>query len=224
MGKAQTGVSNQVSSAENSNEQALVSLASQQNANSQQLFNQTAPGLTAAENFYSSLATGNPASIATASAPAIQQITQATAGAKQQILNNAPAGGEKNLAIENADVAQGAKIGDVTSGAYLNSYNALAQLAGQGINQSISAAGTGISGLSSANTALGQIGQQQIEAEQMQAQQKGASLGALSSLGGSIFEGAGAAGGFGSLFGLGAAAGAGGAAGAGSLLGLAAIA
>ena len=202
MGKAQTGVSNQVSSAENSNEQALVSLASQQNANSQQLFNQTAPGLATAENFYGSLATGNPYSIATATAPAVQQITKATEGAKQNILQNDPAGGEKNLAIENADVAQGAKIGDVTSGAYLNSYNALAQLAGQGINQSISAAGTGISGLSSANTALGQIGQQQIEQEQMQAQQKGSTLGALASVGGSIFEGAGAAGGLGALFAL----------------------
>jgi hypothetical protein len=44
------------------------------------------------------------------------------------------------------------------------------------------------------------LGNQQLEAQQLQAQQKGSTLGALSSLGGSIFEGAGAAGGLGALF------------------------
>lgn len=91
-------------------------------------------------------------------------------------MNNAPSGGEKSLALEQADVSQGAQVGNVTSGAVSGSYNALAQLAGQGVGESISAAGTGISGFNSANQGLGQLGQLQI-------QQKGAQLGALTSLG-----------------------------------------
>jgi hypothetical protein len=200
MGKSSQGVSSQVSSGELANETALTQIAQQQSANSQTLFNLTEPGLASAENFYGALSTGSPAAISTAIAPATQQISQATAGAKQNIMNTAPAGGEKNLALEQADVSQGAQVGSLASGAYTGSFNALAQLAGQGVGESISAAGTGISGLSSANQALGQLGNQQLEAQQLQAQQKGSTLGALSSLGGSIFEGAGAAGGLGALF------------------------
>jgi hypothetical protein len=141
------------------------------------LFNTTAPGLATAENFYGQLASGDPYAIARAAAPQTQQIAQSTAGAKQNIMNNAPAGGEKALALEQADVSQGAQVGNVTSGAVSGSYNALAQLAGQGVGESISAAGTGISGFNSANQGLGQLGNLQI-------QQKGAQLGALTSLGG----------------------------------------
>lgn len=159
-----------------SNENALVGLAQQQASRSGQLFNATFPGLNSAEQFYGSLATGSPYAISTATAPAVAQLAASTAGAKQNILNNAPAGGEKNLAIEQADVNQGAQIGRLTSGAYTGSFNALASLAGQGVGESISSAGTAISGYNSANNALGNLGNLQI-------QQKGAQLGALTSLG-----------------------------------------
>jgi len=189
-----------VTSGEQANSNALVAIAQQQNQNSQTLFNESNPGFTAAENFYGSLATGDPGKIALATAPATQQIDQATASAKQNIIQNAPAGGEKALALEQADVSQGAQVGQVRSGAFLNSFNALAQLAGQGTGESISAAGTGISGLNASTSALGQIGNQQLQSQEIQAQQKGSVLGALGSLGGGLAEGAGAAGGFSALF------------------------
>lgn len=177
MGKSAQGLSPAVQSGELANADALTTIAQQSASNSQLLFNQTEPGLQTAENFYGALATGSPSAISTATAPQVQQITQATQGAKQNILNNAPAGGEKNLALENADVSQGAEVGKVTSGAVAGSYNALAQLAGQGVGESISGTSNAISGYNSANQGLGQLGQLQIE-------QKGAQLGALTSLAG----------------------------------------
>lgn len=155
---------------------ALTALAQQQGANSQQLYNTSFPGFQQAENFYSTIATGDPGKIAAATAPAVQQIDAATTSAKQNILNNSPNGGEKNLALEQTDVARGAKVGDVTSQGYLGSFNALAQLAGQGVGEGISSAGTGISGFNSAAGVQGNMVQQNI-------QEKGAQLGALTSLG-----------------------------------------
>jgi hypothetical protein len=186
MGKSATGVSPAVSSAEVSNSNALTAIAQQQNQNSQTLFNESNPGFVTAENQYQTLASGDPYAISRAVAPQVQQISQATAGAKQNIMNNAPAGGEKALALESADVAQGAKVGDVSTGAIGGSFNALAQLAGQGTSESNASANTAISGLGTSTSGFGQIGQQQIEQQQLQAQQKGQSLGAFSSLGGDI--------------------------------------
>jgi hypothetical protein len=159
-----------------SNQAALVQIAQGQAANANQLFQTAFPGFRQAEDFYGTLSTGDPYAIARAIAPATQQIKESTTSAKQNILQNAPSGGEKNLAIEQADVAQGAQVGKTASESYLNSFNALAQLAGQGVGESISAAGEGTYAYGSANQALGQIGSLQI-------QQKGAQLGALTSLG-----------------------------------------
>jgi hypothetical protein len=175
MGKS-SGLNDTMSS-EQSNASALVSLAQGQAANANTLFNESNPGMVQAENFNQTLASGDPYAISRAISPASQQISEATQGAKKNIMNNSPSGGEKNLALEQADVSQGAEVGKTATGSFLNSFNALSSLAGQGTGESISAAGTGISGFSSANSALGQIGSQQI-------QQKGAQLGALTSLGG----------------------------------------
>ena len=169
------GLSDSVQQGMLSNQSALVQIAQQQAANSEQLYGVTEPGLATAENFYQDLATGDPSAIMRAISPAAQQVSSAATGAKQQILQNAPAGGEKNLALEMVDVNKGAKIGDIASSSFLNAPNALAQLAGQGVGESISAAGTGISGYGTANQGLGQLGQLQVE-------QKGAQLGALSSI------------------------------------------
>lgn len=194
------GVSPEIQQGELNNSNQLVALAQQQGANSQQLYNASFPGFQQAENFYSTIATGDPGKIAAATAPAVQQIDAATTSAKQNILNNSPNGGEKNLALEQADVARGAKVGDVTSQGYLNSFNALASLAGQGVGEGISSAGTGISGFNSANSGLGQIGQQQIQQQQLQQQAKGATLGAVGGLAGDVASAAGEAGSFGALF------------------------
>lgn len=175
MGKS-SGLSQKTQDEMAANNSALVKIAQQQSANSQQLFNTTFPGLQQAENFESVLSTGDPWAISRAIAPATQQITQATESAKKNIIQNAPAGGEKNLAIEQADVARGAEVGKVASGAFLNSFDALARLAGQGVGESISGAGNAISGYNSANQGAYNLGNLQI-------QQKGAQLGALTSLG-----------------------------------------
>lgn len=175
MGKS-SGLSPDVQAGELANSTALTQIAQKQSERSDTLFAESNPGFKQAENFYGTLSTGDPYAIARAIAPATQEITKAAAGAKQQIMNTAPAGGEKNLALEQVDVNKGAEVGKTAAGGYLNSFNALAQLAGQGTGESISAAGTGISGYSSANQGLGQLGQLQI-------QQKGAQLGALTSLG-----------------------------------------
>lgn len=175
MGKS-SGLSDSVQQGELQNSTALTQIAQAQAGRSDQLFQESNPGFVQAENFYGTLGTGDPYAIARAISPATQQISTATAGAKQNIMNNAPAGGEKNLALEGADVSQGAQVGQAATGSFLNSFNALASLAGQGTGESIAGAGTAISGYNSANQGLNALGQQQI-------QQKGAQLGALTSLG-----------------------------------------
>lgn len=174
MGKS-SGVSSDQSQIA-ANDSALVSLAQGQASNANQLFQASFPGVQQAEGFYSTLASGDPYAISRAIAPASQQISAATAGAKANILNNAPAGGEKTLALEQADVSQGAQVGQAATGSFLNSFSALGALGGQNIGESISAAGTGISGLNSAN-------QGAFGSANLSIQQKGAQLGALSSLG-----------------------------------------
>lgn len=181
-----SGVSDQVQQGQLANSNALTALATQQGDNSQKLFNASYPGFGQAENFYQTLSTGDPYAIARATAPATQQIDLATAGAKQNIMNNSPAGGEKNLALEQADVNQGAQVGGNASQGYLGSFNQLAQLAGAGIGAGNAAAGTAISGYGSANTGYNNIYTQQQ-------QQKGAGLGLAGSLAGSLSSGLAAA-------------------------------
>ena len=176
MGKS-SGLSSQVQQGMLDNSNALTKIAQQQEGNAQTLFSESNPGFQQAEQFNQTLASGDPYAISRAISPATQQISEATAGAKQNIMNNAPSGGEKTLALENADVSQGAQVGKAATGSYLNSFNSLAQLAAQGTGESISSAGTGISGYNAANQGLQQVGQLQI-------QQKGAQLGAMSGLAG----------------------------------------
>jgi hypothetical protein len=176
-GKGGSGMSENYQDAMAANSTALTNLAQQQGANSEKLFNESNPGFEKAESFYSALSSGDPYAISRAIAPAAQQINESTAGAKQNILASDPNGGEKNLALEQADVAQGAEIGKLGSGAYTGSFNALASLAGQGTGEGIASAGAATSAYGASNQGWGQIGQMQIE-------QKGNSLGALSSLGG----------------------------------------
>lgn len=156
---------------------ALVKLAQGQAANADKLFGASFPGFQKAESLYSSLASGDPYAIARATAPVAQQSDQAAGAAKKNILQNGPAGGEKNLALENVDVNRGAAVGDAAAKGYLNSFNALAALSGQGVGESQTATSTAMSGFGSAANIAGQ--QQQFQVEQ-----KGNSLGALSSLGG----------------------------------------
>lgn len=183
MGKGSSGVSDSVQQGELANATALTKIAQQQANNAQQLYGASFPGFQKAEDFYSALSSGDPYAISRAIAPAAQQIDKASDQAKANIMRTGPSGGEKNLALEQVEANRGAQIGSTASSGYTGSFNALAQLAGQGVGESISSAGTGISGYNASTSTFGQIGQQQIQAQQLQQEQKGNTLGAFSSLG-----------------------------------------
>ena len=164
------------------NQNALAQIATSQQQKSEDLFRLTEPGMAQAEDFYSKLASGDPAAIMRAIGPAAGQIEQAATGATKNVMETAPAGGEKNLVLANIQAGRGAEVGKVASEAYLKAPAALASLAGQGVGESISAAGTGVSGLSAASSGLASLGGLQIEQAQFQAQQKGSMLGGLGTI------------------------------------------
>lgn len=181
-GKGGTPTNAQAENAQAGLATSLSGLLNQQQGESNQLFNLAFPGMSTATNFYESLASGDPGKIAAVIAPAAQQVSQATAGAKQNILQTAPAGGEKNLALEQADVAQGAQVGSLASQGYTSAFGALGQLGASGVSQSNAAAGTAISAGGAAGNQWSNILQENI-------QQKGANLGAFSSLGSAAIGG-----------------------------------
>ena len=184
MGKGGDALSSNVTSGLSSNSTALSSIATQQNANASQLYGEAYPGFAKAEDFYTALSSGDPSAISRAISPATQQITQSADAAKANILRSGTPGGEKNLALEQVDVNRGAQVGSTATQGYLGSFNALAQLAGQGTNASIASAGTGISGLSSSSQSLSSLGGMQLQAQQIQAEEKGSMMSALGDLGG----------------------------------------
>lgn len=218
MGKgSDTGVSSGVSSGLQSDADALTKIAMSQQGNADKLFSASFPGFSQATQHAETLASGDPYALSRELSPQIQQITAATTGAKQNILNSAPNGGEKNLALEQADVARGAQVGSLTTNSSNNAFNTLAGLGSQGIGLGQNSTSEAISGLNAGAGVTGQIGTFQLQDQQLQAEQKGSSLGALSSLGGDA-----ATLGAGALAGKGAAGAAAG--GSSSLLGLAALA
>lgn len=170
------------------NENALVQIAQGQAANASTIFKQSFPGFQKAEQFYSALSSGDPYAIFRAVSPVAQSADTAAAAAKANILNNGPAGGEKTLALEQVDVNRGKQVGDAATTGYTGSFNALAQLAGQGVGESQNASGLALSGLNSANNSLASYQGLQFQGQQIQAEQKGNTLGALSSLGGDAAE------------------------------------
>lgn len=182
--KGTTTPSTAVTDALTNNINALTQIAGTETTNAQTLFNLTEPGLVASENFAENLMSGNPQAVLTALAPATQQITQSTQGAIKNIETSTPPGGEKNLAIENAQASQGAQIGSTAANAVANAPAMLANLSGTGIGESISAAGTGVGALSAGSSAAGTLGSEQLQEQQIQAENKGSMLGAFTGLAG----------------------------------------
>ena len=164
------------------NETYLTNLAGQEFDLSQRVFNLGYPGLATAENYYANIATGDPGAIARATAPAAQQITQATEGAKQNILQNTPSGGTKTLALQQADVSQGAQVGGIAAQSFLQAPQALAGLAGMTIPQSTAMAGTAVSGYGQAGQSISSLGNIEVGEQQVQAQLKGQTMGGIASL------------------------------------------
>jgi hypothetical protein len=128
--------------------------------------------LKTAEDFYQTLESGDPAAILRAIAPTAQASTEAAAGATKNILQNTPAGGERNLALEEVQAGKGAMVAKATSGATLGAPNALAALAGQGIGESIGAAQAGMSGFSASNQGFAALGGLEMQGRGLQMQQQ----------------------------------------------------
>ena len=179
MGKGSNGLDPAVQSGMLANQTALVDIAQGQAANAKTLFDLTEPGLVSAEQFYQKLNTGDPQAIFQATAPVAQQASEAGSGAKANILASAPAGGERNLALEAVDANKANIVSKAAAGSYLSSPNALGQLAGQGVGESTAAASAGISGYNAANQGLSSLGGLQIEEQKVQAEEKGNVLGAI---------------------------------------------
>ena len=85
--------------------------------------------------------------MAQSTAPIAQQADASSAAAKQNILQNGPAGGEKNLALEQVDVNRGKTVGDAATQGFNGSFNALAQLSQQGVGESQTASGQATQGM-----------------------------------------------------------------------------
>lgn len=177
MGKS-GGISQKTQDAEVGIAQQQTDIAKTQSERSGELFSAAFPGFQQSENYYQTLASGDPAAISRAIAPATQQINAQAQGNKKRIEEDAPRGGEKNLALAENEINKGAMIGETATKSFLDSFKSLAGLAGQGIGESTSSAGTAISGLSAAGNQYSNIAQQQAEG-------KASQLGFISSLAGS---------------------------------------
>jgi hypothetical protein len=139
------------------------------------LFNMALPGLEQSESYYTKLASGDPAALARANAPAIQQIDSQSAAAKKNIVQDNPRGGERNLALEEADITKGAQTSNLTTGSYTSSFGSLAGLGGQNVSQGNAATATGLQGMNASANQFGQLGE-------LQNQQKATQLGAYTSI------------------------------------------
>lgn len=118
------------------------------------------PALKKATEYYTTLASGDPQAIATAVAPATQQITSASEQAKKNIEMQTPRGGAQRLGKEYADIQAAGQIGNLTTQAFTSAPAALAQL-GQGqIGLSINEIANAIAAMGGQGEQLGAIGAQ----------------------------------------------------------------
>lgn len=141
------------------------------------LFNLGLPGLQKSESYYGKLASGDPNALARANAPAIQQITGQSDQQLKNIMQNAPRGGARDLAISDADLSKGAQISNLTTGSYTSAFPSLAQLGGQNVSQGNQATATGGQAMNAAANQYGQL-------QQLNNDQKATQLGLFSSLAG----------------------------------------
>ena len=176
MGK-QTSESQALQNAQTQLAQTMSATGQQSAQEGSTLFNLALPGLQQSESYYGKLASGDPAALARANAPAIQQITGNANAAAKHITQDMPRGGERNLALEEGDLSKGSQISQLTTGSYTGSFGSLAGLGGQNVSQGNAATGTGLQGMNAAANQYGQLGQLQNE-------QKATQLGFISSLAG----------------------------------------
>ena len=143
------------------------------------LFQLALPGLQKSTDYYGKLASGDPNALARANAPAIQQVTGQSDQQLKNIMQNAPRGGGRDLAIAEADLSKGAQISNLTTGSYTNAFPSLASLGGQNVSQGNSATATGLQGMNASANQYGNILQFKNEQKQQQ-------LGLITGLAGSM--------------------------------------
>ena len=151
--------------------QQMAATGATETAEGSKLFNLALPGLEQSEAYYGKLASGDPNALARANAPAIQSITKSTDSAKKNITQDNPRGGERNLALEEADLTKGAQIGQLETGSYTSSFGSLAGLGGQNVGQGTAAQSSGVQGMNAAANQYGQI-------QQINSQNKAQTMGA----------------------------------------------
>jgi hypothetical protein len=176
MGKP-SGESQQLQAAQTSLANVMASTGQQSAQEGSQLFNLALPGLEQSESYYGKLASGDPNALARANAPAIQGITEQSNQAKENILQDNPRGGERNLALQEADISKGAQISNLTTGSYVGAFPSLASLGGQNVSQGNAATATGLQGMNAAANQYGQL-------QQLSNEQKATQLGIVTSLAG----------------------------------------
>lgn len=182
MGKS-GGISQSTQDAEVQVAQGELAVSQSANQRAQQLFNTSYPGFQEAENYYQQLASGDPTAISRAIAPATEQISKQSQGAAQRITQDVPRGGAQNLALAENQINKGAQISQAATQGYLNSFQNLSSLAGQGVGESSSYTNSAIS-------ALGAAGNQYSNIAQQEAEGKASQLGFIASLAGSGGEAA----------------------------------
>jgi len=153
--------------------QQEASLLGTLNTEAQQLFGETTPGLTTAENFYTALASGDPNKIAQALAPSLQQVGPQYEAAKRNIMATTPAGGALQLALAELPISEAQTTAGLTASAVAGAPAELATLAMRGVQgtTALTGAATSAGGLS--------VSASQAAAEEA-AQQKATTMGLIS--------------------------------------------
>jgi hypothetical protein len=178
---------NQTENTQNTIAQEQLALSQQQQATAEQTYGAVSPGLQTAENYYTSLASGDPTKIMAAIGPAVSQIGSQTQQAKTQITESTPRGGAQNLALAEADISKAGQVGNLATQSYTGAFPALAQLFQGGAGISVNQIANAIASASGAGTTTANIGQEQSSAK---ASTMGL-LGSMSTAAGTAFEGAG---------------------------------
>ena len=162
-------------------------LAKQAASRSAALFDMSMPGMKTAENYYQSLASGNPTEIFKTIAPATEQLKAQNAGVKQNISDTMPRGGEQNLAKEMADINTSSNIGTLATKSYTGAPAALAQLGNQNIGLSTNQMANAISGYGSAGQTMSNVAQEQAAQKASQMGMLGSGMSTAGSLAGAFF-------------------------------------
>lgn len=157
--------------------QGQLALAQQQQTESEGVLNTVSPGLSAAENYYLALSSGDPMKIQTAIGPAVSGIQSQTEQAKQSILSSTPRGGAQTLALQQADISKAGQVGNLETQAYTGSFPALASLFQGGAGISVSEIANAISSAQGASQTEAAVGNEQAEG-------KASTMGFLGSLAG----------------------------------------